>query len=210
MKGKRVVHRVALAALVGGAFALQPTPAAAQAKLEVTPFFTSFFAVAKVAEFTNTYERHNPAPGIGGRLTYWISPTLGLEASGAYTTSGTSVISDDPAFPGGASFKGTVSNITGRVLYRPARTNLFLFAGAGSVMRGGDTWKLFGYDQLTDFGGVGGFGVRASVTPKLTLVVSAELMVYSLDPDGPNGTDYESKTQMDVYVSIGVPIALMK
>ncbi len=210
MRGIGVVHRVAAVAMAGGAIALQPAPAVAQAKLEITPFFTSFYAVAKVAEFQGGYERHNPAPGIGGRLTFWVSPTIGVEASGAYTTSGTSVVSDDPNFPGGASFKGTVSNVTGRVLYRPPRSNLYLFAGAGSVIRGGDTWKLFGYNDLTDFGGLAGFGVRASVTPKLALLVSVELMAYSLDPDGPDGTDYESKTQTDVYVSIGVPIALMK
>lgn len=207
MTGKTVVQCVAGATLVLAAVA---SPVAAQAKLELTPFFTSFYAVAKVNEFTGGYERQTPAAGLGGRLTYWVSPTIGLEASGSYTASGTTVISDDPNLPGGASFKGTLSTVTGRVLYRPARSNLYLFAGAGSVMRGGDTWDLFGYTELNDIGGLGGFGVRASVTPKLALLISAELMVYSLDPDGPDLSDYESKTQTDVYVSIGIPIALMK
>ena len=205
--GKTVVQGVAAAALV---LTTAAQPASAQAKLELTPFFTSFYAVGKVNEFTGGYERQTPAAGLGGRLTYWVSPKVGLEASGTSTASGTTLISDDPANPAGASFKGTLSTVSGRVLYRPSRSNLYLFAGAGSVMRGGDTWDLFGYTELTDIAGLGGFGVRASVTPKLALLVSAELMVYSLDPDGPNGTDYESRTQTDVYVSIGVPIGLMK
>ncbi len=210
MKGIGVVHRLAAVAMVGGAIALQPAPAVAQAKLEITPFFTSFYAIAKVSEFTDGYERHNPAPGVGGRLTFWVTPTIGIEAAGSYNTSGTSLVSTDANNPFGASFKGNITTVTGRVLYRPARTNLYLFAGAGSVMRGGDTWDFFGYNELNDFGGLGGFGVRASVTPKLSLLISAELMFYSLDPDGPDGSDYDSTTQTDVYVSIGIPIGLMK
>lgn len=206
MRGKTVVHGVAVAALALVAVA---RPAAAQAKLELTPFFTSFYALAKVNEGTGFYEKHVPAAGLGGRLTYWVSPTIGIEASGAYNTSGTQIVVDD-TLGTGASFAGNIATFSGRVLYRPARSNLYLFAGAGSVMRGGDTWDLFGYTELNDIGGLGGFGVRASITPKLALLISAELMVYSLDPDGPDGTDYESKTQTDVYVSIGIPLALMK
>jgi hypothetical protein len=206
MTGKTVAQGLVAAALALAAAG----PASAQAKLELTPFFTSFYALAKVSEGSGFYEKHVPAAGFGGRLTYWISPTIGIEASGSYNKSGTQVVVDDTLGVGGASFAGNITTFSGRVLYRPARSNLYLFAGAGSVKRGGDTWDLFGYTELNDIGGLGGFGVRASITPKLALLVSAELMVYSLDPDGPDGTDYESKSQTDVYVSIGIPIALMK
>lgn len=193
--------------------AIVASPAAAQAKLELTPFFTSFYAVANVtSEFAgdpSVKEKHFPAPGGGGRLTYWISPTLGIEAAGAFTASGTRIVSTDPTATFGASLSGTVTTASGRVLYRPARTNLFLLFGAGAVIRGGDSWDFPTLTETTDFGGIVGFGVRASVTPKLALLVSAEAMIYSLDVDGPD-TFYDSSTQADIYVSIGVPLALMR
>ena len=214
MMGKRVVHGIAMAAFALAALALRPAPAVAQGKLEVTPFFTTFYALANVAsEFAGDptlKEKHFPAPGAGGRLTYWISPTLGIEAAGAFTASGTRIVSSDPTATVGASLSGTVTTASGRVLYRPARTNLFLVLGAGAVIRGGDSWDFPEFTEKTDIGGIVGFGVRASVTPKLALLVSAEAMIYSLDVDGSAGTFYDSATQADVYVSIGVPIALMK
>ncbi len=197
---------LAMAALVAG-------PAEAQAKLELTPFFTSFYAVANVtSEFAgdpNTKEKHFAAPGGGARLTYWISPTLGIEAAGAFAASGTRIVSTDQGGTFGASLNGTLAAASGRVLYRPARTNLFLLFGAGTVIRGGDTWDFQEFTEKTDFGGIVGFGVRASVTPKLALLVSAEAMIYSLDVDGEQ-TFYDSSTQADIYVSIGIPLALMR
>ena len=188
-----------------------PAVAAAQAKLELTPFFTSFYALANVDKGSGTHEVHNPAAGFGGRVTYWLTPTIGVEASGAYVGTGTRIVVDDTSLGvGGAAYEGNLTTFSGRVLYRPPRTNLYLFAGAGQIMRGGDTWDFFGFEELNDVAALAGFGVRASVTPKVSLLVSAELMFYQLDPDGDSGTFYDSTNQTDVYVTIGIPIGLMK
>ena len=126
-------------------------------------------------------------------------------AAGAFVASGTQFTSSDPNVSGGVSLPGTIITANGRVVFRPARTNLYLLAGGGIVRRGGDTWDFPNITKKTAFGGVVGFGARANVTPKFALNVTAEANIYKSDPDG-DGTDYTSKAQSDIYVSIGVPI----
>jgi hypothetical protein len=85
----------------------------------------------------------------------------------------------------------------------PRRSNLFLLFGPGIVRRGGDAWKGVKKKDITDFGGVVGLGVRANVTPRFRLNITAESYLYSFDGGGP-----DSKFQSDLLVSIGVPIGL--
>ncbi len=208
MRSDRSV-RAALTALALVAIAGVTVPAHAQYVAEFTPFFTSFYPLMDVGDFDPVKERQAAAPGAGARLTFWVSPTIGIEAAGAYVSSGTKLTSDDASVNAGVSLPGYIINGTGRVVFRPARTNLYLLVGGGMVMRGGDTWDpdVTGVDtqSLTNFGGVVGFGARANVTPKFALNVTVESLLYPCDPDGDGGA-YESKFQSDIYVSIGIPI----
>jgi hypothetical protein len=205
----RLGMRIAIATLTlvmaGGATAR----AHAQYVAELTPFFTSFYALGKVGEFGNVTESQFAAPGGGARLTFWVSPTVGIEAAGSYVASGTRFTSSDPDVNVGASLPGTLMTGTGRVVFRPARTNLYLLVGGGAVIRGGDTWDpaITGVEttSLTNFGGVVGFGARANVTPKFALNVTVEALLYPADADG-DLTVYDSQFQSDIYVSIGIPI----
>jgi hypothetical protein len=209
--GKHARLRIAsglFALIMAGAIA---APAQAQYIAEFTPFFTSYYPLTNVSDAVGgdatVQERQTNAPGAGASLTIWISNTIGIEGAGSFVFSGTRFKSDDPdAGAVGVSLPGNLITGTGRIVFRPARTNLYLLAGGGVVVRGGDTWDFDFITKKTSIGGVVGFGARANVTPKLALNVTVEGMFYSLDPDGSDGTVYESKMQADIHVKVGIPI----
>ncbi len=214
--GTSFVRTMLLAGGVCSAGLAAPAALRAQAKLELVPFFASYYALTTVAEFTDvaagiTYtERQTAAPGVGGRLRYWMSPKLGVEGAASYSWSGTSFASDDTADVGSSGLPGNLVHASARLLYRPARTNLHLMVGAGVVSRGGETWDFDFIDQKTEFAAVLGFGVRATVTPKLALEIGLEADLYQADPDGSDDGTYEQKFQTDLLVTIGIPFALMR
>ena len=198
-----------------------PRAAGAQAKFELTPFLGSFYPLVKMCsdcnnDGSNVRGRLVNSAAFGGRLSYWVSSTIGLEAVGGYTPSRIEVSAEDTAgFAAAASARGNVLLVSGRVLYRPARTNLHFIVGGGIVRRGGDVWKIAKDSadvKTTSPAGILGIGVRASVTPKFALMISAEASLYSFDPrfgpfsDPSNG----SKLQSDLLVSVGVPITLSR
>jgi hypothetical protein len=197
---------------------LAPRGAAGQAKFEITPFFASFYALTTMSndvngDGSNVKIQQTSAPTYGGRLTYWVSRTMGIEFAGAYTKSGIRAFSSDTG-TGGLSFAvtGNVVTANGRLLYRPARTNLHFIIGGGILHRGGTFWKdahTNSGTKVTSPAAILGAGVRASVTPKFALNVSLEANLYSFDPDG-SAPENKSKFQSDVLLSIGVPITLSR
>ena len=186
-------------------------PAHAQYVVELTPFFTSYYPLGEI-DFTGSsddvYAKQKSSPGVGGRLTFWLSNTLGIEAAGAYLWSSPTVFINTPEYgPVSADITGTIINTTGRLVFRPARTNLFLLGGAGMVIRGGDAWD--GADKASNFAGVVGFGARANVTPKFAMNIVVEGTFYSLDADGSDesgGVFWQPSFQSDIMVTIGIPI----
>ena len=189
-------------------------PAAAQAKLELTPFFGSYYAVTAMSDDilddgSNVQAKQIPAPSFGGRLTYWLSSGVGVEAAGSYGLSGVRVF-DEASQGAGFSLNGNLTTVTGRVLYRLPRSNFQILGGGGVLIRSGDAWQ--GLEKLTSPAGVAGFGVRAQVTPKLALDVKVEGYFYSFKPRDPGtGNDaFPTKFQTDAVVSIGIPLGLMR
>ena len=194
----------AIACVMGAAL-----PRTAAAQFEFTPFFASYYALTKiddaVAGNSSVSEKQFAAPAFGARMTFWLGSSFGIEGAGSFAFSGTRFVSST-AGAVGASLSGTIITGTGRLLYRPARTNFHLLLGGGIVSRGGDTWNFGFITSKTDVAGVVGFGVRAAITPKLALNVNVESFLYQTDPDG-TGTEYDGKMQADLYVAIGVPIS---
>ena len=215
-KTRRIGQIVVLAASL-----LTPRAVRAQGKVEFTPFLGSFYALAKMCSDCNNDAsdvrgRLQNSAAFGGRISYWLSRTVGLEAVGMFTPARIELSAQDTTgFALAASAKGTVLIASARFLYRPARTNLHFIVGAGMVRRGGDTWK-FAHDSVgtktTSPAGVIGIAVRAAVTPKFALLISAEDHLYSFDPMlGPGGNESNgSKLQSDLLISIGVPITLAR
>ncbi len=215
---RRVMYLGIAAALLAAA------PATAQGKIELTPFFGSYYGVATITDDADngnpagTKLQQLPAPGLGGRVTVRLAGSLAAEAEGFYTWSGVRIFSDDPQFQGSISLKATMLGASGRIMYRPPRTNFHVLGGVGIIRRSGEFWDFIEtqitgapLEKLTTVAGVIGFGVRAAVTPSLALNVTVEAYVSKFDPQS-NGTSVFNKTngQPDVIVTIGVPLSLMK
>jgi hypothetical protein len=205
-----------------------PSALHAQAKLELTPFLGSYYALTKLCKDCNNNgdgsdltSKQLSAFAIGGRLSYWVSNTIGIEGAFTYTPSQAEERFQVSDFGLAVSGKGRIMQASGRLLFRPQRTNLHFTVGAGIVSRGDSVWQAFQFRsdspdsvgaKLTSVVGILGLGVRASVTPKFALNVAAEVNLYSFDPrlaavpatSSANG----GKLQADLLVSVGVPITL--
>lgn len=218
---------VALSAGVALVAGLSSRPAAAQG-ITFTPFIGSLYTFGKYfdsdIDLSNfggsgtanfTMEQTNTV-AFGARLAFPIGATLSIEGAGSYASSEVRFTGTDAAAPG----VDLATNLTGRVVtaslrgvYRPRRSNLNLIGGVAMVRHGGEAWAFDTNDKLTNIGGVFGFGLRANVTPKLALNITAEAFLYSFDPDESNDTAngfFESKMQSDLIVSIGIPIQLSR
>jgi len=202
--------RIALTALALTVAGGGTAPAHAQYVAELTPFFTSFYPLQEIkfdesGSTTDLTLKHKSGPGVGARLTFWLSNTMGIEAAGAYIWSAPFFSTEDVAGTPSLSLPGTIINGTGRIVFRPARTNLYLLAGGGIVSRAGEAWEG---DEVkkTTFAGVAGLGARANVTPKFALNITIEGTFYSLDADGSEAAFFEPSFQTDLAVSIGIPI----
>jgi hypothetical protein len=203
-------------ALLGGASA---GSAAAQG-ITITPFVGSFYAVASFVEAENgageevTVDQANTA-AFGARLSVPISGSLSVEGAFAYSKSdvilrvANSCTDGISLFDCSTNFSGSVIIGSGRILVRPRRSNLHGILGVTYVSHGGDAWDDPSTEETSDIGGVIGFGLRASVTPKFTLSMTAEAHIYSFDPDA-DGTLFESKTQQDLMFTVGIPIGLSR
>src|SRR3954464_12687754 len=66
-----------------------PAPLLAQVKLDVAPFFASYYATALTTRLTNdTTERQEAGPGLGLHANYHFSNILGVQATVVYVRSG--------------------------------------------------------------------------------------------------------------------------
>jgi hypothetical protein len=213
----RISRLVALMGAAASITAMTARPASAQAKAELTPYVGSFYALSSMCsdclgDGSNLRGRLQNSAAIGGRFNYWISNSLGIEAAGTFTPSRIEVSAQDTTgFALAASAKGNVLIASGRLLFRPARTNLHFILGGGIVHRGGDLWKE-AHDsdnvKITSPAAIIGIAVRAAVTPKFALSIAAEDHLYSFDPQSSLAGTPGSKLQSDLLVTIGVPIAL--
>lgn len=188
-------------------------PAGLAAQVEFTPFVASYYGVTHLGEGDNGLFAGNPftidqnnAFSLGGRIKFPLGATWAIEGEFAYTMSGLSVTEEDgvaSGIDGGISQDGNILFGSVRGVFTPRRSNLFLLVGPAVVKRGGDAWDGVDASDITDFGGVVGIGIRANVTPRFRLNITAESYLYSFD-----GGSGDSKFQSDVLVSIGVPIRL--
>jgi hypothetical protein len=180
----------------------------AQIKLEGTAFFTSYYAT-NYTTYTNSgsFERQEAGPGLGAALAWRFNNIWAVEGQGVYVHTG--VVAKNPGF---VNFQpptdGYLLLANARLLFQPRRTNIYFAVGAGSVSRRGEAWNVTGLDKTTDIEGIVGFGVRARVNPQWGFKLGVEAHLYKSDPDGAS-TYYQSRLQDDIYVTIGVPFALI-
>ncbi len=198
---------------------LSAAPAWAQGSLEITPFIASFYALTSVNEqkdvplpdFGGTppgsiVREQQDGPMIGVRVSLPVNGIIRAEASIGYAFSDGRLAEQlrDTTAALNASNKAHVILASARALIRPRRQNFYGIVGLGLVGHGGAFWKPA--DQSPRLGGVLGFGVRAAVSPKLSLNFSAEAYLYSFRYKSAAVPNASSKFQQDIVVSIGVPI----
>jgi hypothetical protein len=194
-----------------------PMPLAAQVKLEVAPFFASYFATTYTARpASDTTERQEAGPGLGIHAMYRFSNIVGLQLTAVHVISG--VIPKYPASSGLISnsntpLPGRLTFASLRGTFQPRRSNYYLAGGAGFVTRSGKAWDIPGLDHLTNPMASLGFGIRARVTPSFAFNIGVDGNFYMSDPDGPEqgaaGHYYQKRMQRDILVTIGVPKALI-
>lgn len=207
------VRRLALAGLMSSV----ASAAVAQDRFEITPFVGSYYHITHISSGSSgpfagnefSFDQTN-AITVGGRVTVPIGGRVAIQGEFSYVPSGVRFTEQDAlgaGIDGGLAADGYLLFGSIRAVVSPRRSNLYFLIGPGLVKRGGDdAWGGFDSGDLIDFGGVAGFGIRANVTPKFRLNLTAETYLYSLDPDGSGGND--SKFQADVLVTVGIPIAL--
>jgi hypothetical protein len=193
---------------------LAPATLHAQVKLEVTPYFASFYATNYTTYKSSTEnERQEAGPGVGLLVGYHFNRIVGLQAAATYVRSG--IVPRQPQATGTinllTSLPGALTFTTARLTLQPRRSNYYVAFGPGYVKRSGEAWKIPGYD-LTNVTGSAAFGIRARITPEWEFHIGLDANFYRSDPDGSDpasGGYYQKRLQRDVLVTIGVPIALI-
>ena len=197
-----------------------PSLLAAQ-HLEVTPFVGLYAPTASVIKESaggiTVGAKHGTAFLFGGRFTYWTSPTVGIEGSLGYTSSGVDFTVDTGAVTlGTVSLSAHVLLGSARVLFKVGpnggNTDFHLLAGVGVISHGGDAYDQLGQGNggvsgKTDIGGVVGGSVRFKASQKLKVSIDVEDNLYSAK-FSIGGSESTSHFQNDLAVSIGLVIPL--
>jgi hypothetical protein len=200
-----------LPALMGVAL-VSPTMLFAQVKLEVAPFFASYYATNYTSYKSGSEnERQEAGPGLGLMASYHFNRVVGVQTSAVYVRSG--IVPKQPQAAGTLNIlvpeSGALTFASARLTLQPRRSNYYLALGPGVVHRSGEAWKLPGLDHLTNVGGVAAFGIRARITPEWEFNIGLEANFYQSDPDGSSASYYTSRLQRDLLFSIGLPYALI-
>jgi hypothetical protein len=203
-----------LAMLGIAATLLTPMALRSQVKLEVTPYFASYYATNHTTyRSADENERQGAGPGIGLLAAYHFNPIVGVQASATHVWSG--IVPRQPQAAGTinllTSLPGALTFAAARVTLRPRRSNYYVAVGPGIVKRSGEAWKIPGY-ELTNYTGSAAFGIRARITPEWEFHIGLDANLYMFDPDGSDptiGAYYQKRLQRDVMVTIGVPFAVL-
>jgi hypothetical protein len=193
---------------------LAPALLAAQVKVEVTPYFASYYATNHTTyKSADENERQEAGPGLGLMAAYHFNRIIGVQAAATYVKSG--IVPRQPQSVGTinilTALPGSLLFTSARATFRPRRSNYYVALGPTYLKRSGDAWKIPGYD-LSDIGASAAFGIRARITPQWEFHIGVDANLYKSDPDGSDpatGAYYQSRLQRDVMVTIGVPFAVI-
>jgi len=186
---------IALVALLG---AVGVAPAVAQGGFSVTPWAgayvptrNSFSTVAADIKRDNSFIA-------GARLTFWGKSPVGFELTGGFapahvTVVGTTVNEDrnTQVFVGGAKLMLGLSPATSRV-------GFFLSGGPSIIRIGANVGQES--KSRTDWGGVGGLGVRIPFSASVGMRLEVEDYFYGGNFDG------TKKFQNDLVLSAGLAL----
>jgi hypothetical protein len=199
--------------LAGFAALLAPALLVAQVKVELTPYFASYYATNYTTHRADDEnERQEAGPGIGLMAAYHFNRIIGVQVAGTYVKSG--IVPRQPQTTGTinilTSLPGSLTFLSARTTLRPRRSNYYIALGPMYMKRSGEAWEIPGYD-LNDVGVSAAFGIRARITPQLEFHIGVDGSFYKSDPDGAgtSGAYYQNRLQRDVMVTIGMPFAVL-
>ncbi len=199
--------------------AAMPAAAPAQARLQVTPFFASYYPLANIAERNDVplativgnppgdiRGRQVAGAAFGARVSYPLTGVIRVEGEGVYAFSDGRISYVPGGSGSGLEQRGDahVYMFTGRAVFRPRRQNFFGLAGGGIVGRGGDFYSAS--EQSVRAAAVLGLGLHSSVTQAFGVDIVAEVFLYNTRFTSVNFPTPVSKFQQDVLVTVGIPL----
>jgi hypothetical protein len=140
----------------------------------------------------------------GARLTLPIGGTLSVEGAFGYAKSDVTLRITNSCnngvntFDCSTNFKGNVITGSGGSCSVPVAPNIWAILGGSYIKHGGKAWDDPSTQETGDIGGVVGFGMRAVITSRLALNLTARsyhlqvrsgrrrFAVRQQDPDGPD------------------------
>lgn len=217
----RPFSRGAACALAALALAAGARPAAAQ-KLSLSPTIGVYVPTADLYKVATggTEEAFRPELSItlGGRLGLWVTPRLGIEATGDYAPGKLKFSTGgQPTNPDANTFTGA-GRVTFFVIPNTSPVYFSVTGGVGYVKRSGDFYKgtnpatgqPYTSAELSDITGTAGARVGLRLGRILHLSVGAEDYIYKPDFAGAAaGATVTTKTQHDIHVNFGVGIPLL-
>ena len=149
----------------------------------------------------------------GGRVSAWVAPRVGFEASLGYSPSGVHAEYRAPGGAGTTTADGSASVVmaNARVLvgFGPAAGNTagHVILGGGIIAHSGDAWA--GLGGTTDFGGIVGLGGRFRVGPKMAIRIDVEDNLFSAQfKDSSSGALTQLRHQNDLIFTGGLSLAV--
>ena len=174
--------------------------------MEFIPYGGVILPLGKLVEQGRANISHVVNVAFGGRVDGWLSPRTGLEVAVSYAPSGFHA-----ADTLGTSLDttGGLFSVTGRVLYRFARTGAMswhVLAGAGVLIHSGAyIANLTGKKNLTGVVGVTG---RFQISGGTAITLTTEDYVYSVKFGGIPGIAPAARLNNDVVFSLGLVVPL--
>ena len=186
---------IAFVALIG---AVGVTPAVAQSGVSVTPWAGAYVPTRNSFSTVGTDIKRDNSFIAGARLTFWGKSPVGFELTGGFapahvSVAGTTVNADrnSQVFVAGAKLMLGLSPATSRV-------GFFLSGGPALIRVGHDVARES--ESRTDWGGVGGLGVRIPFSASVGMRLEVEDYFYGGNFDG------SKKFQNDLVLSAGLAL----
>jgi len=174
------------------------TPAVAQSGVSVTPWAGAYVPTRNSFSTVGTDIKRDNSFIAGARLTFWGKSPVGFELTGGFapahvSVAGTTVNADrnSQVFVAGAKLMLGLSPATSRV-------GFFLSGGPSFIRVGHDVARES--ESRTDWGGVGGLGVRIPFSASVGMRLEVEDYFYGGNFDG------SKKFQNDLVLSAGLAL----